>query len=70
VACGTYANGERGFTAFCLPVNPGFAGGAYGCANMGPYDTGQPGYLRVPPAGQASDRHLRDLVAWAAPGYP
>src|SRR3954470_18982484 len=30
VACGFCKNCERGFTGFCLTVNPGFAGGAYG----------------------------------------
>ncbi|KAI4613502.1 uncharacterized protein J4E87_009803 [Alternaria ethzedia] len=31
-----------------LPVNPGFAGGAYGYVAMGPYQGGQAQYLRVP----------------------
>jgi len=30
VACGRCRNCEAGYTAFCLTVNPGFAGGAYG----------------------------------------
>ncbi|GAA4617604.1 hypothetical protein GCM10023195_78670 [Actinoallomurus liliacearum] len=30
IACGFCKNCERGFTAFCLSVNPGFAGGAPG----------------------------------------
>src|SRR3982750_2958353 len=30
IACGFCKNCERGFTGFCLTVNPGFAGGAYG----------------------------------------
>ena len=35
-------NCERGFTGFCLTVNPGNAGGAYGYAGMGPFNGGQP----------------------------
>jgi glutathione-independent formaldehyde dehydrogenase len=41
VACGFCKNCERGFTGFCLTVNPGQAGGAYGYAGMGPYQGGQ-----------------------------
>lgn len=48
VACGFCANCQRGFTGFCLTVNPGFGGGAYGYASMGPYRGGQAEYLRVP----------------------
>jgi glutathione-independent formaldehyde dehydrogenase len=48
VACGFCKNCERGFTGFCLTVNPGFAGGAYGYVAMGPYPGGQAEYLRVP----------------------
>jgi glutathione-independent formaldehyde dehydrogenase len=48
VACGFCKNCERGFTGFCLTVNPGFAGGAYGYASMGPYRGGQAELLRVP----------------------
>lgn len=48
VACGFCANCERGLTGFCLTVNPGSAGGAYGFAGMGPYEGGQAEYLRVP----------------------
>jgi threonine dehydrogenase-like Zn-dependent dehydrogenase len=48
IACGFCKNCERGFTGFCLTVNPGFAGGAYGYADMGPYQGGQAEYLRVP----------------------
>lgn len=48
VACGFCKNCERGFTGFCLTVNPGFAGGAYGYVSMGPYKGGQAEYLRVP----------------------
>jgi glutathione-independent formaldehyde dehydrogenase len=48
VACGFCKNCVEGFTAFCLTVNPGFAGGAYGYVAMGPYMGGQAEYLRVP----------------------
>jgi glutathione-independent formaldehyde dehydrogenase len=50
VACGTCRNCTRGWTSFCLRVNPteGVDGGAYGYAQMGPYDGGQAEYLRVP----------------------
>jgi glutathione-independent formaldehyde dehydrogenase len=48
VACGFCKNCERGYTAFCLTVNPGFAGGAYGYVAMGPYPGGQAEYVRVP----------------------
>ncbi|KAF2762491.1 GroES-like protein [Pseudovirgaria hyperparasitica] len=48
VADGRCSNCERGYTAFCTGVNPGFAGGAYGYVAMGPYQGGQAQYLRVP----------------------
>jgi glutathione-independent formaldehyde dehydrogenase len=48
IGCGFCKNCERGFTGFCLTVNPGFAGGAYGYADMGPYNGGQAELLRVP----------------------
>ena len=48
IGCGFRKNCERGFTGFCLTVNPGFAGGAYGYASMGPYSGGQAELLRVP----------------------
>lgn len=48
VACGFCKNRVAGFTGFCLTVNPGFAGGAYGYVAMGPYKGGQAEYLRVP----------------------
>ncbi len=50
VACGFCINCQRGYTGFCLTVNPepGFAGGAYGYVAMGPYTGGQAEYLRVP----------------------
>ena len=48
IGCGFCANCERGLTGYCLTVNPGFAGGAYGFAGMGPYEGGQADYLRVP----------------------
>jgi glutathione-independent formaldehyde dehydrogenase len=48
VACGFCKNCIAGYTGFCLTVNPGFAGGAYGYVAMGPYRGGQAEYLRVP----------------------
>jgi glutathione-independent formaldehyde dehydrogenase len=48
VACGFCKNCLGGYTGFCLTVNPGFAGGAYGYVAMGPYPGGQAEYLRVP----------------------
>jgi glutathione-independent formaldehyde dehydrogenase len=48
VACGFCKNCLAGYTAFCLTVNPGFGGGAYGYVAMGPYRGGQAEYLRVP----------------------
>ncbi len=48
ISCGFCKNCERGETGFCLTVNPGVAGGAYGYAGMGPYQGGQAEFLRVP----------------------
>jgi glutathione-independent formaldehyde dehydrogenase len=48
IGCGHCRNCEHGLTAFCLTMNPPFAGAAYGFADMGPYDGGQAQYLRVP----------------------
>jgi glutathione-independent formaldehyde dehydrogenase len=48
IACGFCRNCERGFTGFCLNVNPEQPGGAYGYPHMGPYQGGQAEYLRVP----------------------
>jgi glutathione-independent formaldehyde dehydrogenase len=48
IACGFCRNCLAGKTGFCLTVNPGFAGGAYGYVGMGPYRGGQAEYLRVP----------------------
>jgi glutathione-independent formaldehyde dehydrogenase len=48
VACGFCKNCVKGYTGFCLTVNPGFAGGAYGYVSMGPYSGGQAEKLRVP----------------------
>ncbi len=48
VACGFCKNCLNNKTGFCLTVNPGFAGGAYGYVSMGPYKGGQAEYLRVP----------------------
>ncbi len=48
ISCGFCKNCERGSTGFCLTVNSGTAGGAYGFAGMGSYSGGQAEYLRVP----------------------
>ncbi|MFI7293422.1 glutathione-independent formaldehyde dehydrogenase [Streptomyces sp. NPDC050121] len=48
VACGFCKNCTTGFTGFCVTVNPGFAGGAYGYVAMGPFSGGQAEYVRVP----------------------
>ena len=48
IACGFCRNCLAGNTGFCLTVNPGFAGGAYGYVGMGPYKGGQAEFLRVP----------------------
>ncbi|GIH22253.1 aldehyde dehydrogenase [Acrocarpospora phusangensis] len=48
ISCGHCKNCEAGLTAFCLTLNPGTAGAAYGYAGMGPYEGGQAEFLRVP----------------------
>lgn len=48
VACGFCRNCENNKTGFCLNVNEGFAGGAYGYVSMGPWRGGQAEYLKVP----------------------
>ena len=48
IGCGICKNCQRGLTGYCLRVNPGTAGGAYGFAGMGPFNGGQAEYLRVP----------------------
>lgn len=48
VACGFCKNCLAGKTGFCLTVNPGFAGGAYGYVAMGPFLGGQAERVRVP----------------------
>lgn len=48
IGCGHCQNCEGGLTGYCLTMNPGFAGAAYGFAGMGPYSGGQAEYLRVP----------------------
>ncbi|MCN9240527.1 glutathione-independent formaldehyde dehydrogenase [Streptomyces sp. RY43-2] len=48
VACGFCKNCLAGKTGYCLTVNPGFAGGAYGYVAMGPFPGGQAERLRVP----------------------
>jgi glutathione-independent formaldehyde dehydrogenase len=71
VACGFCTNCEAGDTAFCLTVNEGFAGGAYGYVSMGPYTGGQAEYLRVPFADfnalvlPEGDQHEDDFILLA-----
>jgi glutathione-independent formaldehyde dehydrogenase len=71
VACGFCKNCVAGYTGFCLTVNPGFAGGAYGYVAMGPYPGGQAEYLRVPYADfnclklPAGTEHETDFVMLA-----
>ncbi len=71
VACGFCKNCLAGYTGFCLTVNPGFAGGAYGYVAMGPYTGGQAEYLRVPYADfnclklPPGDEHEADFVLLA-----
>ncbi|MEU0597942.1 glutathione-independent formaldehyde dehydrogenase [Streptomyces sp. NPDC006393] len=48
VACGFCKNCLAEKTGFCLTVNPGFAGGAYGYVAMGPFLGGQAERVRVP----------------------
>ncbi|MCI4351378.1 MAG: glutathione-independent formaldehyde dehydrogenase [Thermoplasmata archaeon] len=48
VGCGFCRNCQRGYTGYCLTVNPGFAGGAYGYVAMGPWRGGQAELLQVP----------------------
>ncbi|TFK62765.1 GroES-like protein [Pluteus cervinus] len=48
VACCRCLNCEDGRSTFCAHVNPGFAGGAYGCVALGPYPGEQAEYIRVP----------------------
>jgi glutathione-independent formaldehyde dehydrogenase len=71
VACGFCRNCENNQTGFCLTVQDGFAGGAYGYVNMGPYTGGQAEYLRVPFADfnalklPPGDEHERDFALLA-----
>jgi glutathione-independent formaldehyde dehydrogenase len=71
VACGFCKNCVEGYTGFCLTVNPGFAGGAYGYVSMGPYTGGQAEKLRVPYADfnclklPPGDEHELDFVLLA-----
>jgi glutathione-independent formaldehyde dehydrogenase len=71
VACGFCKNCVSGFTGFCVTVNPGFAGGAYGYVAMGPWPGGQAEYLRVPYADfnclklPAGNEHESDFILLA-----
>jgi glutathione-independent formaldehyde dehydrogenase len=71
VACGFCKNCVADYTGFCLTVNPGFAGGAYGYVAMGPWVGGQAEYVRVPYADfnclklPEGTEHERDFVLLA-----
>ncbi|WP_431961668.1 glutathione-independent formaldehyde dehydrogenase [Actinacidiphila sp. bgisy160] len=78
VACGFCKNCSAGFTGYCLTVNPGFAGGAYGYVAMGPWPGGQAEYVRVPyadfnclklPEGTASENDFVLLADIFPTGY-
>ncbi len=78
VACGFCANCRHRKSAFCLTVNPGAAGGAYGYVGMGPYMGGQAEYLRVPfadfncvqlPKGNEHENDFAMLADIFATGY-
>ena len=78
VACGFCRNCAARKTGFCLTVNPGFAGGAYGYVGMGPYRGGQAEYLQVPfadfnclplPPGDAHEHDFATLADIFPTGY-
>ena len=79
VGCGFCKNCQRGFTGFCVTVNPGFAGGAYGYVAMGPWRGGQaeypPGSSRglqlsaSPGPGMTSSRISRFWRTFSPTGY-
>jgi glutathione-independent formaldehyde dehydrogenase len=50
ISCGHCRNCENGLTNYCIRMQPteGWAGAAYGFADMGPYQGGQAEYLRIP----------------------
>ena len=50
ISCGHCRNCEHGLTNYCIRMQPtpGWAGAAYGFADMGPYEGGQAEYLHVP----------------------
>ncbi|WP_405149694.1 glutathione-independent formaldehyde dehydrogenase [Sphaerisporangium sp. NBC_01403] len=51
VACGSCKNCNAGLTNYCIRANPDYprlCGGAYGFADMGPWEGGQAEFLRVP----------------------
>ena len=50
ISCGFCRNCEVGRTNYCYTMQPveGYAGAAYGFADMGPYQGGQAEFLRVP----------------------
>ena len=50
IGCGFCENCERGLSGFCLTVNPGTAGGAYGFAGMAPAAAARPNCCGCPTA--------------------
>ena len=78
VGCGFCKTCQRGYTGFCVTVNPGFAGGAYGYVAMGPWRGGQAEYLQVPfadfnclplPAGTENEANYALLADIFPTGY-
>ena len=78
VGCGFCKNCQRGYTGFCVTVNPGFAGGAYGYVAMGPWRGGQAESLQVPfadfnclplPAGTENEANYALLADIFPTGY-
>ena len=70
IYCGVCFNCSRGYSAACLRVYPGHAGGAYAMPGMGPFRGSQAELVRVPFAdancvvlpGAADDEHEDDFV--------
>jgi glutathione-independent formaldehyde dehydrogenase len=61
IGCGFCFNCGRGYTNFCLTMNPEKPHAAYGYAGMGPFPGGQTEFVRVPHA---------DFNALKLPGEP
>ncbi|HEV3294454.1 MAG TPA: alcohol dehydrogenase catalytic domain-containing protein, partial [Streptosporangiaceae bacterium] len=73
IYCGVCFNCSRGYSAACLRVHPGHAGGAYAMPGMGPFRGSQAELVRVPFAdancvvlpGESGDEHEDDFVLLA-----